>query len=88
MEQKNEQWLVSVEDLLAMPPQPMTLDAVLDVVISYSPEFMHGLPKRRYIRFLERVIEQHLAGGVGFMARNCLDVMQELDKVGRKQNEN
>ncbi len=28
MEQKNEQWLVSAEELLAMPPQPMTLDAV------------------------------------------------------------
>ena len=23
-----------------------------------------------------------------FMARNCLDVMQELDKAGRKQNGN
>lgn len=32
--------------------------------------------------FLERI---RLAGGVAFMARNCLDVMQELDKAGRKQ---
>ena len=34
--------------------------------------------------FLERI---RLAGGVAFMARNCLDVMQELDKAGRKQND-
>lgn len=32
--------------------------------------------------FLERI---RCAGGVAFMARNCLDVMQELDKAGRKQ---
>ena len=32
--------------------------------------------------FLERI---RLAGGVAFMARNCLDVMQELDKAGRMQ---
>lgn len=35
--------------------------------------------------FLERI---RFAGGVAFMARNCLDVMQELDKAGRKQNSN
>ena len=35
--------------------------------------------------FLERI---RLAGGVAFMARNCLDVMQELDKAGRKQDGN
>ena len=34
--------------------------------------------------FLERI---RLAGGVAFMARNCLDVMQELDKAGRKQDD-
>ena len=34
--------------------------------------------------FLERI---RLAGGVAFMARNCLDVIQELDKAGRKQND-
>ena len=93
MEQKNEQWLVSAEELLAMPPQPMTLDAVLDAAISYSPEFIHGLPKRRYIRFLERVIEQQkanpcLAGSVAFMARDCRDVSRELDTTGRKQDGN
>lgn len=32
--------------------------------------------------FLERI---RCAGGVAFMARNCLDVMQELDRAGRKQ---
>lgn len=32
--------------------------------------------------FLERI---RLAGGVAFMARNCLDVMQELDKAGGMQ---
>ena len=32
--------------------------------------------------FLERI---RLAGGVAFMARNCLDVIYELDKAGRKQ---
>jgi len=84
MQQKNEQ-LVSAEKLLAMGPQEMTLDAVLDAVITYSPEFMHGLAKRRYIRFLERVIEQQIAnpcldGGVGFVARNCHDIFFELDK--------
>jgi hypothetical protein len=33
--------------------------------------------------FLERI---RCAGGVAFMARDCRDVMQELDKAGRKQN--
>lgn len=33
--------------------------------------------------FLERI---RLAGGVAFMARDCLDVLRELDKAGRKQN--
>lgn len=33
--------------------------------------------------FLERI---RLAGGVAFMARNCLDVISELDKAGGKQN--
>lgn len=33
--------------------------------------------------FLERI---RCAGGVAFMARDCRDVMRELDKAGRKQN--
>ena len=32
--------------------------------------------------FLERI---RCAGGVAFMARDCLDVMQELEKAGRIQ---
>lgn len=34
---------------------------------------------------LERV---RCADCVAFMARNCLDVINELDKAGRKQNAN
>ncbi|MDP2761270.1 MAG: hypothetical protein Q8O64_12890 [Sideroxyarcus sp.] len=33
--------------------------------------------------FLERI---RCAGGVSFVARDCLDVMQELDKAGRMQD--
>jgi hypothetical protein len=35
--------------------------------------------------FLERI---RLAGGVSFMARDCRDVLRELDTTGRKQDDN
>ena len=30
---------------------------VLDATLTYSPDYMHGLPKKLYIRCLERMIE-------------------------------
>ncbi|MDO9011201.1 MAG: VRR-NUC domain-containing protein [Gallionella sp.] len=41
-----------------------------------------GKLRPEQVIFLERI---RCAGGVAFMARDCLDVMQELDKAGKEQ---
>ncbi|MDW7642213.1 MAG: hypothetical protein SCH10_00555 [Nitrosomonadaceae bacterium] len=55
-------WLINANDLWEMPPPPISLDAVLDVVITYSPDYMHGIPKKKYVHFLKQAIEQQKAG--------------------------
>lgn len=51
---KTEPWLIHAGDLLKSPVAPMTLKDVIDAVITYCPEYMHGIAKKRYIRALER----------------------------------
>lgn len=48
--------MTKLGDLLAQPRQRITLTDVLDAVRTYSPEYMHGIPKKEYIRCLERII--------------------------------
>lgn len=57
MEDKKDNWLISADEFAKMPLGPMTLVDVLDAMITYSPDYMHGLPKKLYIRCLERMIE-------------------------------
>lgn len=59
---KTEQWLINASDLCEMPPPPISLDAVLDAVITYSPDYMHGVPKKKYVNFLKKAIEQQKTG--------------------------
>ena len=58
MEDKKDNWLISADEFAKMLLGPMTLVDVLDAMITYSPDYMHGLPKRLYIRCLERLIEE------------------------------
>lgn len=44
-----------------------------------------GKLRPEQVLFLERI---RVAGGVAFMARDCRDVMLELDNAGNPQNEN
>jgi hypothetical protein len=53
--------LIKASDLMKQPMPPMTLDAVLDAMLTYCPPYMHGLPKKGYIHFLELEIKRQYA---------------------------
>ena len=57
-----EHWLIIASDLCVQVVSLISLDAVLDAVITYSPDYMHGVPKKKYVNFLKKAIEQQKAG--------------------------
>jgi len=49
--------LLSSEDLQNMPVPPMTKDIALKMALEaievYSPDYMHGLPKKSYVKAIK-----------------------------------
>ena len=47
--------MMSASELMALPHCHGTIDSVLSAISVYSPEYMHGRPKKQYIKFLEKL---------------------------------